>query len=211
VKNSILANNPDGNCAVTAGVPGTTSGGYNLSDDGSCTSFFTQTGDLNNTPAGLDPAGLKNNGGPTQTIALLLTSPALNAIPLSPTNFCTDANGNPVQTDQRGVPRPQGPACEIGAFEFFQSHFQIEAVQTFLIIDAVQSLPIPPGVRQGLIAPLQGAVNSLNRGVANAAINQLGAFINQAAAYLQNGTLSSHQATPLIQSAQQIIQHLPSQ
>ncbi|MBV9768659.1 MAG: hypothetical protein JOZ32_03735 [Bryobacterales bacterium] len=79
---------------------------------------MTGPGDLNSTPAGLDPAGLQNNGGPTQTIALLPTSPAVNAMPLSPINYCTALDGvTPVATDQRGVPRPQGPACDMGAFE----------------------------------------------------------------------------------------------
>jgi hypothetical protein len=43
---------------------------------------FTATGDLNNTPAGLDPNGLQNNGGPTRKIALLPTSPAVDKIPV---------------------------------------------------------------------------------------------------------------------------------
>jgi len=112
-KNTIWANNSLGNC----GYPGMISQGYNLSDDTTCSSSLTQTGDLNNTPAGLDPSGLKNNGGPTQTIALLATSTAVNAIPLNPTNYCTDVNGAPVTTDQRGFARPGGLACDIGAFE----------------------------------------------------------------------------------------------
>ena len=73
---------------------------------------------MNNTPAGLDPNGLENNGGPTPTIALLPSNPAINAIPLSPTNYCTAIDGvTAIATDQRGVTRPQGPACDIGAFE----------------------------------------------------------------------------------------------
>jgi len=200
VKNSILANNIGGNCPLT--VSGTnTSAGYNLSDDGTCASFLIQTGDLNNIPAGLDPGGLKYNGGPTATIALLATGAAVNAIPLS---NCS------VTTDQRGVPRPQGPACDIGAFEFFQSPFEIEAVETFRIIDAVQSLSLPPGTKRGLQAPLQAAVDSLNRGVTDSAIDQLGAFINQAIALVQGGVLTTEQAAPLIGSAQQIVQGLLS-
>jgi hypothetical protein len=116
VKNIILANSPSGgNCYIPTGT--STSDGHNLSDDSTCASLFNQTGDLNNTPAGLDPNGLKGNGGLTQTIALLATSPAVDAIPVIPTNYCTDVNGAPVTTDQRGVSRPKGPACDIGAFE----------------------------------------------------------------------------------------------
>jgi len=55
----------------------------------------------------LDPT-LADNGGPTFTHALVPDSPALDASP-------ADANCPP--TDQRGVPRPQGSACDIGAFE----------------------------------------------------------------------------------------------
>jgi hypothetical protein len=111
LKNTILANSPSGgNCGGDAG----TSGGHNLSDDHSCSSFFVLAGDLNSIAAGLDPNGLQDNGGPAKTIALLPASPALNAIPVS---ACTDVDGNAILTDQRGVARPQGAACDFGAFE----------------------------------------------------------------------------------------------
>jgi hypothetical protein len=51
---------------------------------------------------------LQNNGGPTQTHALLAGSPAIDAV----TSGCP-----PPPTDQRGVLRPQGAACDIGAYE----------------------------------------------------------------------------------------------
>src|SRR5262249_43599971 len=90
--------------------------GYNLSDDATCN--LRGTGDRNSTPASLDPRGLQDNGGPTQTIALMAFSPAVDAVPVTPTNFCTQSDGaTPVATDQRGVPRPQGFACDTGAYE----------------------------------------------------------------------------------------------
>ncbi len=53
------------------------------------------------------------NGGYTLNQALPGGSPAVDkANPL-----CVDAFGNPVTADQRGAPRPQGAACDIGAFE----------------------------------------------------------------------------------------------
>jgi len=114
LKSTLLAGQTSGgNCFYVGSSP--TSDGYNLSDDGSC-GFLTNTGDQNNvTTADLSPSGLQNNGGPTQTIALLSTSSAIDAIPPA---SCTDASGNPVLTDQRGVARPQGSGCDIGAFEF---------------------------------------------------------------------------------------------
>ena len=127
VNNTIVANNlSGGNC----GGP-ITSQGYNLSDDPSCA--FAGRGDLNNTPAGLDPSGLQNNGGPTQTIALLANSSAVDAIPAS---ACSDAFGNLVSTDQRGITRPQGSGCDIGAFEVVQ-------VPTANVCPAGQTTPAP--------------------------------------------------------------------
>ena len=63
-----------------------TDGGYNIADESSCW-FATSTGANGQTLGdsitnpGLDPNGLQNNGGPTQTIALESTSPAIGAIP----------------------------------------------------------------------------------------------------------------------------------
>lgn len=113
LKGTILAGDGGQNCYLNGGS--FVSDGYNLSDDSSCA--LTGLDDLNNNPAGLDPNGLQNNGGPTQTVGLLPTSAAVDVIPLNPTNYCTDANGASVSTDQRGVTRPQGAACDIGAFE----------------------------------------------------------------------------------------------
>jgi hypothetical protein len=57
----------------------------------------------------LDPV-LADNGGPTETHALVPGSPAIDAIPA--------ADPACMGTDQRGVPRPQGDGCDIGAVEF---------------------------------------------------------------------------------------------
>jgi len=60
---------------------------------------------------------LQNNGGPTQTQALLPGSPAVDA---GNPNGCTDGSGNLLKTDQRGAPRPDPEdtgGCDIGAFE----------------------------------------------------------------------------------------------
>lgn len=54
---------------------------------------------------------LANNGGPTQTMALLAGSCAIDAGPDTP-----PLPGN-VSTDQRGAPRPVGLGADIGAYE----------------------------------------------------------------------------------------------
>ena len=98
-----------------------TSGGYNLLGDTSgCTGL---TDGQNNDQVGtasapIDPllGPLANNGGPTQTMALLPGSPAVNAVGAS---GCTDARGAPLTVDQRGFPRPDPTSnrCDIGAYE----------------------------------------------------------------------------------------------
>jgi CSLREA domain-containing protein len=97
LRNTIVADpGPDGNC----GGP-IESGGHNLDSDGTC--HFGAISDL----VGVDPLllALADNGGPTDTRALPADSPAV------------DAGGGCAAADQRGVPRPAGGACDIGAFE----------------------------------------------------------------------------------------------
>ena len=57
-------------------------------------------------------SALASNGGPTKTLALSASSPAIGA-----GGACTDPanNGAPLTTDQRGLPR--AATCDIGAFE----------------------------------------------------------------------------------------------
>lgn len=106
--NTILAKGSAGaNCVGTV-----TDGGFNISSDASCA--FSQRTSKNRTNPKLAKT-LANNGGPTQTIALLKGSPALNAIPKGASR-CAPASP-PLTTDQRGVKRPQGKGCDIGAYE----------------------------------------------------------------------------------------------
>lgn len=107
-RNSIIARNiTGGDCNKSI-----TSAGYNLDSDGTC--VLNATGDLPNTDPKL--GSLQNNGGPTFTQALLIGSPAIDA---------GDSNACP-NTDQRGVGRPQGNGCDMGAYE------RVKATLTFL-------------------------------------------------------------------------------
>ena len=79
------------------------SDGSNLDSDGSC---LLGAGDLSSV--GQPFIGpLQDNGGPTWTHALLIGSPAIDT-----STICES-------TDQRGVSRPDGLACDIGAYETF--------------------------------------------------------------------------------------------
>ena len=83
-------------------------GGYNL--DSGTTCALTAATDENSADPQLGP--LQANGGPTQTMAPSAASPVIDAIPAG-VNGC----GTTIKTDQRGVHRPQGLGCDIGAYE----------------------------------------------------------------------------------------------
>ncbi len=103
--NTILAGNSGPQCFYAPWGSGTvtlTSLGHNLMTDATC---FPIASDIIVGDAGIGP--LADNGGPTWTHALLAGSPAIDA---------ADDAACPA-TDQRGVARPQGPHCDIGAFE----------------------------------------------------------------------------------------------
>lgn len=128
LKNSMIAANVDMSAGASAAVHPDCSGpfvslGHNLIGDragGACGGLADGVGgDLVGDRAGagpLDPqlGPLQGNGGPSATHALLPGSPAIDAgSPLAP--GC--AGDSCAATDQRGVARPQGPRCDIGAYE----------------------------------------------------------------------------------------------
>ena len=95
LQDTIVASDSGGNCAGLF-----SDGGNNLSfGDTTC---FGINGDPKLGP-------LQDNGGPTETSDLGPGSAAINAGPAS-------GPGCPA-TDQRGLPRPFGDACDIGAYE----------------------------------------------------------------------------------------------
>jgi CSLREA domain-containing protein len=104
LKNTIVALNRAGASVSDCSLNDTLhSAGHNLEEGTDCA--LSAAGDLKNTNPLL--GGLANNGGPVDTRALLTGSPAIDA---------GDPIGCPA-TDARGVARPLGSACDIGAFE----------------------------------------------------------------------------------------------
>ena len=100
VKNTIVSNNETKNCQFVGGK--IKSQGNNIDSANTC--GFAQATDKRNTNPKLGPR--ENNGGPTDTHALLKGSPAINA----------GGKDFPAR-DQRGVKRPQGNRSDIGAYE----------------------------------------------------------------------------------------------
>ena len=105
-QNSIIAKNTPNDCEGSS-----LSGGHNLLGDGSCandaagddTDIYTTNGDI-------DPrlAPLRDNGGRTRTHEVLPGSRAIDS---------ASSDGDCPATDQRGLTRPTGTGCDIGAYE----------------------------------------------------------------------------------------------
>ena len=105
IANTIVGQNSDIGCFVApwgAGLVTLNSGGHNVLTDATCNPVSS---DLVVGDPGV--AALADNGGPTATQALVPGSPAVDS---------ADGAQCPA-TDQRGVARPQGAGCDVGAFE----------------------------------------------------------------------------------------------
>ena len=83
-------------------------GGYNIESPGDTCGFDQGTDLVNVSVDDLNLGPLQDNGGPTQTHALLPGSVAIDHIP------AVDCE---VDEDQRGELRPGGAMCDVGAFE----------------------------------------------------------------------------------------------
>jgi CSLREA domain-containing protein len=121
LQNTIVASNSPVNCSgVFEDL------GHNI--------VFGESGSCPGTPADPKLGPLQANGGPTQTMAPMPGSMAIDKVPASAAG-CTP-------TDQRGVPRPQpaGGLCDVGAVEF--------------ALPSCQSLAVATGVGQPVAVPL---------------------------------------------------------
>ncbi len=107
LKNTILAhsrNTDDTADSLNCDGPTAVTLGRNIVSDNTCVPNPSTTGDLLSTDPNLDPY-IRNNGGSTGNFMPLAGSPAID-YGLGCPGF-----------DQRGVPRPIGPACDVGAVE----------------------------------------------------------------------------------------------
>jgi hypothetical protein len=119
---------------------------HNLDSGNTC--GFGDATDLTATDPSLGP--LQDNGGPTQTHALLSGSPAIDA---------GDPACPPPAMDQRGTSRPQpaGGRCDIGAYEFVPGTAMPSTTTTV----------VPPSVTT-TTAPCTSARCTLETGLASA-------------------------------------------
>lgn len=108
IENTIIAGNSGGDCGdsgSTSQFAAPVDQGNNLDSDSSCFGGLGASGDK----TGVDPklGQAADNGGPVLTDAELGGSPAIDA----------GSNTNCPATDARGISRPQGAACDMGAYE----------------------------------------------------------------------------------------------
>jgi CSLREA domain-containing protein len=99
--NSIIANNDGGDCAVNRLV-----GDTNIIGGSSCR-FLSGSGNRSNINPLVGPLALNGASNGTRSHALLTGSPALEQ----------GGNARCPSRDQRGIRRPSGARCDIGAFE----------------------------------------------------------------------------------------------
>jgi hypothetical protein len=142
----------------------------------------------------LDPGGLRTNGGPTRTIALLAASPAIDTIPLAD---CTDQASppNPVITDQRGFPRPDAAEtnCDIGAYEY-----QDTAPTPFSRFAGLLTITSDTGVfdlssrfKLGAGGTIDPATQPVTFGIGSYAVRlPASSFVSNGGGYLYQGTIN---------------------
>ncbi|MEA2426923.1 MAG: hypothetical protein QOF37_551 [Thermoleophilaceae bacterium] len=110
LSSSIFAGGIPDNCSQFPSTP--SPGDHSIADDASC---GTLEGD-----AKLGP--LQNNGGSTDTEMLLPGSAAKDAGELAQCDPASPPQAPfPITVDQRGIARPQGTGCDIGAYELVQN------------------------------------------------------------------------------------------
>lgn len=133
IKSSIIAGNYAGtgssressDCRNSSLTTPIVSWGYNIIGNGEyCNITFAPSDRIGTAASLMDPqmGVFGENGGGIPTYALLPSSPSVDAIP---PEQCTGlgfagfgSTPQRITTDERGVSRPQGLGCDIGAYEF---------------------------------------------------------------------------------------------
>jgi len=194
---------------LTAAYPvGVTSITWTATDDANNSSSCTQTITVNDTqppviscPANIvlepscplgavanwtPPVGTDNCPGTTTTRT---AGPAPDSVfPIGTTTVtytATDAHGN-------------STSCSFTV--------TVKTVQTVIndMITYINGLPLSGTQKQGLTSKLTAALDAINQGKTSVACNKLSDFNSQVSAFINNGTLTSAQGQPLINSSNHI-------
>ncbi|XAH25353.1 choice-of-anchor U domain-containing protein [Xylophilus sp. GW821-FHT01B05] len=127
-----------GNTAGSNGAQAWTDGNAQITFNnsliqGGCASGGTGGGTCSGPLLTADPllGPLQNNGGPTPTMLPAANSPVI------------DAGGACTGSDQRGVARPQGGACDLGAVERRQGNYTLDVAVTGAGSVSAGAAPVP--------------------------------------------------------------------
>ncbi|XAH23164.1 choice-of-anchor U domain-containing protein [Xylophilus sp. GW821-FHT01B05] len=127
-----------GNTAGSDGAQASTDGNAQITFNnsliqGGCASGGTGGGTCSGPLLTADPllGPLQNNGGPTPTMLPAANSPVI------------DAGGACTGSDQRGVARPQGGACDLGAVERRQGNYTLDVAVTGAGSVSAGAAPVP--------------------------------------------------------------------
>jgi hypothetical protein len=141
IRNSILwGNSPAGLLRSVTIENSVVEGGCPVDDE-----YFQCTNIITDDPK-LDPQGLRDNGGYTQTVALLAGSSAIDTGADCSAN--TECSVEGVLTDQRGVARPQGAGYDIGAYEYVDVTPPVLTVPAGVAAEATSSTGTPVTIGQ---------------------------------------------------------------
>jgi hypothetical protein len=137
--NTIVAGSPSGGNCGGAAMAFIFDDGNNI-DDGATCGWTGVKGSMSNTSPLLGP--LAANGGPTQTMALLPGSPAIDGVTYNA------PNGVPA-IDQRGVLRPQGGRYDIGAYELVVPPASVPTLNEWMLTALIGLLVLAGTVAAG--------------------------------------------------------------
>ncbi len=146
LRNTVIANSTNGDCY--GAINTTLQSHHNLIEDAGPFYSCGLTHGVNNNIVGQgDPklGILQNNGGLTDTIKPLASSPVINT---------GDSSGACPSTDQVGTIRPQGAACDIGAFEYAPTFLDVPMdYWSWQFIERLASAGITGGCGSGNYCP----------------------------------------------------------
>lgn len=141
IENSIIANNTAGNCNTNIKLSS-----HNIYSDGCA--LVSSTNDLLNTDPFLTAFPLT---GQQKYLPLPSTSPAINS----------GNAGTCLSTDQRGVPRPVGSVCDIGAYEYTPADYLLvytdSSKKNILVYQAFEQ-PVTAQILDNEEMPISGAL-----------------------------------------------------
>ncbi len=142
------------NTLVADNCTGVSANGNNIDTDGSCGNATTKS------LAEINLGSLKDNGGATETMALLSGSAAVDAAALDPN----------IAFDQRGASRPQGAAPDVGAYETTCASFPVNVSNETELNQAIDCFNIEESgdfeIRLTANILLTASTNPINNGTA---------------------------------------------